>query len=167
MKELLILRHAKSSWKQPYTSDHERSLNKRGKRDAPRMGNFLRKEGMVPEMIITSSAVRARLTAEAVAENSEFEGEFVVTGQLYHGGTLEYLDVLQQLAGNHRRVMVVGHNPGMEELLTDLTGVYERMVTAAVALVILPIDSWRQLDESVQGKLEGIWRPKELDASRY
>ena len=68
MKTLLVLRHAKSSWNDPALDDHERPLNKRGRRDAPRMGALVREYGLIPDLVISSDAVRARLTAEAVAE---------------------------------------------------------------------------------------------------
>ena len=69
MKVLLLLRHGKSSWESAGLSDHDRPLNNRGKRDAPRMGNVLLEEGIVPEIIISSSAIRARSTAEKVAKS--------------------------------------------------------------------------------------------------
>ncbi|MGB7955227.1 MAG: histidine phosphatase family protein [Candidatus Nitrosopolaris sp.] len=68
MKSVLVLRHAKSSWKHPDLTDHERPLNKRGKRDAPSMGRLLKKAHLVPGIIISSTAIRARATAEAVAK---------------------------------------------------------------------------------------------------
>jgi len=74
MKSLLILRHAKSSWKHPELTDHDRPLNKRGKRDAPRMGKILRSEHLIPEAIISSTAARAHVTAEAVAKASRYKG---------------------------------------------------------------------------------------------
>ena len=74
MKLLLILRHAKSSWKDPDLDDHDRPLNKRGRRDAPRMGRLLRKEDLLPDLILSSTAVRARMTAEMVADASRYRG---------------------------------------------------------------------------------------------
>jgi phosphohistidine phosphatase len=73
MKSILILRHAKSSRKDPDLTDHDRPLNKRGKRDAPRMGRLLRKENLVPDIIISSTAMRARATAQAVAKASGYK----------------------------------------------------------------------------------------------
>jgi len=68
MKTLLVLRHAKSSWDDSALDDHERPLNQRGRRDAPRMGKLMREYGLIPDVVISSDAVRARLTAEALAE---------------------------------------------------------------------------------------------------
>jgi phosphohistidine phosphatase len=74
MKSVLILRHAKSSWKDPDLPDHDRPLNKRGKHDAPLMGRLLKREDLVPDVIISSTAMRARATAEAVAKGSGYKG---------------------------------------------------------------------------------------------
>ena len=162
MKYLLLLRHAKSSWKQPCLTDHERPLNKRGKHDAPRMGDLLSREDLIPDLIISSSAERALMTAEAAAQSSGFVGDLVVDRSLYHGGTMDFISALNEVSDQVERVMMVGHNPGMEELLVDLVGSYERMVTASLAHIALPVESWGRLDESIQGKLLNLWRPKDL-----
>ena len=162
MKTLLILRHAKSSWNNANLTDHERPLNKRGKADAPRMGKLLADEELTPDLIITSSAERALTTAEQVALASGYEAEIIVTRELYHADPEDYLEVLREKAGSNERVMVVGHNPGMEALVEELTGSYELMPTAALAQVKLPIASWGELVEGVVGELVGVWRPKEL-----
>ena len=162
MKTLLILRHAKSSWNNAQLTDYERPLNKRGKIDAPRMGKHLREQELVPDLIITSSAERAMTTAEAVAQASGYEQEIQSTRSFYHADPEAYLDVLRQLDDSLERVMVVGHNPGMEELLEELTGVWEQMPTAALAQISLPINHWRELDGETTGELVNLWRPKEL-----
>ena len=83
VKTLLILRHAKSSWKEEGIDDLERPLNKRGKRDAPRIGTLLREKDLVPDLILSSSAERARKTTELVAQESGFEGNIMVDRDLY------------------------------------------------------------------------------------
>lgn len=162
MKTLLILRHAKSSWDNANLTDHERPLNKRGKQDAPRMGKLLAELSLTPDLIITSSAERALTTAELAALHSGYEQEIMVTRQLYHADPEDYLEVLREKGEPHTCVMVVGHNPGMEALVEDLTGSYQVMPTAALAQVSLPIDSWVEFTDAVEGELIGIWRPKEL-----
>ena len=163
MKELLILRHAKSSWDNVRLADHDRPLNKRGKRDAPRMGALLQREGLTPELIITSSAERALTTAELVALSSGYEAEIEVTRQLYLADPETYLAVLRPLPDSLQRVMVVGHNPGVEELIELLTGESVRFTTANIAYIRLPIHSWSELTEETGGELVNLWRPKELD----
>jgi len=162
MKTLLILRHAKSSWKETGLVDHDRSLNKRGKRDAPRIGELLREQGLVPDMILSSSAKRAKRTAEIVAEESGFGDEIVFSRELYAAWPESYIDALSLQPDRFGCLMVVGHNPGLEELLLVLTGEAERMPTAALAQVTLPIDSWSELSYETAGELVKIWRPREL-----
>ena len=162
MKTLLILRHAKSSWKNANLSDYERPLNKRGKRDALRMGALLAEKNLTPDLIITSSAERALTTAGLVALSSGYEQEITITRQLYHADPENYLEILQEKGEPHQCVMVVGHNPGIEALVEDLTGDYQRMSTAALVQVELPLESWTDIIEEVQGKLIAVWRPKEL-----
>jgi phosphohistidine phosphatase len=163
MKTLLILRHAKSSWKDVRLGDHERPLNQRGQRDAPRMGRLLREEDLVPGLILSSSAERARQTAEAVAEESGYPGELQLSRELYAAGPEAYLEALQALAGEPESVLVVGHNPGLEELVEMLTGEAVRLPTAALAQVALPIQRWQELSEEVQGELANLWAPRELE----
>ena len=160
MKTLLILRHAKSSWKDASLADHDRPLNKRGKRDAPRMGEFVREQGLAPDRIISSTAKRARNTAKAVAKACCCEDKVELTSEFYHATPGVYLAVLQNVPDDDSRVMVVGHNPGMEALVAHLTGSRETMPTAALAHVVLPIEKWAELDYEVQGELLGLWRPK-------
>jgi phosphohistidine phosphatase len=162
MKTLLILRHAKSSWSNARLADYQRPLNERGKRDAPRMGRLLRDEELVPGLIVTSSAERALATAELVALNCDYEGEIMTTRALYHGDPEDYLGVLHDVGDPHERVMVVGHNPGIAELVAWLTDEQERMPTATLAQVALPLNRWLDLDGESEGELVNIWRPKEL-----
>ncbi|MEA3439840.1 MAG: histidine phosphatase family protein [Chloroflexota bacterium] len=162
MKTLFILRHAKSSWKHHDLADHDRPLNKRGVRDAVRMGELLRREELLPDLILSSSAVRARRTVELFIAGSGFEGELVVNRDLYAHYPEAYLDQLIMVDDRYGSVMVVGHNPGVEELLEALTGEWERMPTAALAQVSLSIRSWSELEGETQGELVNLWRPKEL-----
>jgi phosphohistidine phosphatase len=162
MKTLLILRHAKSSWAHTNLADHDRPLNKRGKQDAPRMGQLLKNEDLTPELIITSSARRALATAELAASASGYEDELQVTRRFYLAGPETYLEVLRGVGEEVGRVMVVGHNPGMAELIDWLTGAGERFTTANIAHIELPINTWSELNDEIEGKLLNLWRPKEL-----
>ncbi len=162
MKTLLILRHAKSSWKDEALSDHDRPLNKRGKRDAPRMRELVREKGLTPDLILSSTARRALATAEAAAETCGYDGDVRGLHGLYSFGPEPYLAALIGLPDHCECVMLVGHNPAMEELLEVLTGEYLRFPTAALAHVELPVDHWQDLDEEIEGKLIDLWRPKDL-----
>ena len=162
MKTLLVLRHAKSSWDDPALDDHERPLNKRGQRDAPRMGALVREYGLVPDVVISSDALRARLTAEAVAETARYTGEILLDPDLYMAGPADILSLLPRVRENADTVMIVGHNPGLEQLVEQLTGERQDLPTAALAQIGLPIDQWRDFKRWMRGTLVGLWRPKEL-----
>jgi phosphohistidine phosphatase len=161
MKTLLLLRHAKSSWKDPDLDDHDRPLNKRGKEDAPRMGQLLREEGLVPEFILSSSAKRCRKTAEHVIHASGYRGETRITGEIYEANAGQLLEVLASVADEPQRVLLIGHNPGLEELLERLTGAYTPLSTAALAQLELPVDRWR--DSAGGATLVRVWQPRELE----
>ena len=162
MKTLLILRHAKSDWGDASLPDHDRSLSKRGKVDAPRMGELIREQGLMPNLILSSTAKRARRTAELAAEGCGYEGEILLSRDMYDAGPEEYIEAINVMAENEEILMVVGHNPGMEELVDVLTDESVTMTTANLAQIELPIQSWRDLREHPGGKLLNLWRPKEL-----
>ncbi|MFZ1397611.1 MAG: histidine phosphatase family protein [Candidatus Promineifilaceae bacterium] len=162
MKTLLILRHAKSDWGNSKLSDHDRPLNDRGKYDAPRMGAWLKLKKMVPELIISSTAERALTTAELVALACDFEGELRTERHFYLAGPPTYVEILNELPDSYERVMVVGHNPGMEELVSLLTDSDRPMSTANVAVVELSIDSWAELTVFANGRLRHHWQPRDL-----
>lgn len=159
MRTLLLLRHAKSSWKQPELNDHDRPLNKRGKKEAPKVGKYLKENDLVPDLIISSTARRARDTAQVVAEESGYPGEIEHSQDLYMSDTSCYLDILRRLPDSIKRVMVVGHNPDLDDLLALLTDVNEHMATAALAHIDLPISSWQELNEATDGRLQILWTP--------
>lgn len=162
MKTLLVVRHAKSSWNDPARDDHERPLTMRGRRDAPRMGALVREYGLTPDVVISSDAVRARLTSEAIAEASHYAGDILLDRRLYLAGPDDILSLLRRVRQDAETVMIVGHNPGLEELVEQLTGARLDLSTAALAQIVLPIDRWRDLTLSTRGTLMGHWRPKEL-----
>ena len=163
MKTLLILRHAKSSWSNLGLADIDRPLNKRGKRDAPRIGALLREEDLVPDLIISSPALRARKTAKAVSDNSGYEGEIEIQGEFYPGDPDSFIEAFYSIPNQIERILIIAHNPGLEELLYVLTGESARMPTSALAQVSLPVDRWLDLDDDTEGKLVNLWRVKELD----
>lgn len=161
MKTLLLLRHAKSSWKQQGLNDHDRPLNRRGKREAPQVGRYLKENDLLPDLILCSTARRARDTAQAVVDESGYEGEMDQLHDLYLSDTGCYLDVLKRLPDDVSRVLLVGHNPELDELLTLLTDVNQHMTTASLAHIDLPITCWSELNEATDGRLQKIWSPRE------
>jgi phosphohistidine phosphatase len=163
MKTLLILRHAKSSWAAPGLSDHDRPLNDRGKRDAPCMGQLLLDENLTPGLILSSTAKRARKTASLVAKSCGYSREVNELADLYLAGPQSYFEALQFVDDGLDRVLVVGHNPGMEDLVQELVGEFHRMPTAALAHVELEIDAWVNVSRHVNCRLRNYWCPKGLE----
>ena len=163
MKTLLVLRHAKSSWKDRGLEDHGRPLNKRGKKDAPVMGKLIKKKKLTPDWILSSSALRARRTAEMAAEASKFSGEIRIEDELYLARPTTIVEVIQKSAPQSAEtILIVGHNPGLEELVGVLTGQKQLFPTAALAQIELPVERWDELTPETRGKLIHLWRPKEL-----
>jgi len=159
MKQLLILRHAKSSWNDASLDDWQRPLNDRGRRDAPRVGEWLRNHSRQPEVIITSDAVRARTTAEAVVKAAGYSIEVMIEPSLYHATTQAVLDVLNDVREGVQTVLIVGHNPGLEDLVRQLTGEYHPLTTAALLDLDVPIGRWSELDGTIAASVVSTWQP--------
>lgn len=162
MKTLLIMRHAKSSWANDRLADFNRPLNDRGRRDAPRMGKLLIQLDIVPDLIIASSAKRASETAEMAALAASYPGDIRYTEELYLADPETYVELARETDESVSTLLLVGHNPDIEELINDLGGKEERMPTAALAVFHLPIDNWAELNLGDEYELAGVWRPKEL-----
>jgi len=163
MKSLLILRHAKSSWKEPDATDHDRPLNQRGERDAPRIGALLQAQNLVPDLIVSSTAKRAVMTTQAVAEAADYGGTIQLEDNLYLGAPAAYVEQLALLPDNVQRVMMVGHNPGLEELLFLLTRQTRTFPTAALAVVQWDAEDWKAVAAHPRnGQLSDFWIPKAL-----
>ncbi len=167
-RELLILRHAKSDWDTPAASDFERPLAKRGKKDAPRVGEWLYREGLIPRLIVSSPAQRARETALKVCKCLDLPRKRIVWDQdVYDADLHTLLAVLARVPVAADLVLLVGHNPGLEELLRHLAGgdVEESpdgklLPTATVARLEMPND-WSALAPGCAA-LVSIVRPKQL-----
>jgi phosphohistidine phosphatase len=163
MKTLMLLRHAKSSWSEPDLSDHDRPLIEKGKKAAIRMGALLVEKGLVPDLILSSTARRARKTAKLAAKASGFSGEIQLLEDLYLASAGELLAEARAHAPEAAsRLLVVAHNPGLEDLVGILSGRHERFPTAALAIFEVSIDSWNELEPGVPFKLTAVFRPKNL-----
>ena len=161
-KTLLVLRHGKSSWEDASLQDIERPLNKRGKRDAPRMGKLLAELGLIPDLIISSNARRANDTAKAVSEYCGYQGIIELGSSFYSADLNAYLEALRLVPDRNTTVLIVGHNPAVEDLVLALTKKITPMQTCALARIDLEIDRWRDLDKNIEGNLMKVWRPSEL-----
>ena len=161
MKLLLLMRHAKSSWDPPYRSDFERPLAKRGLRDAPFMGEFLAGTRYQPQLIVSSPAMRARMTAERAAGTMNLDDNVRFDDRIYLAAASDLLQVAADLPDDIERAMLVGHNPGFEDAVEALCGAAARMPTAAIACIALPIEHWREIERGI-GELQWLVIPKLL-----
>lgn len=161
MKTLYLLRHAKSSWGDSTVQDFDRPLNGRGRDAAPLVGRLIRERRLRVDLLLSSPAARARQTAELVKESAGLSAELLYDERIYEADAARLLEVVTQTAEPAGALMIVGHNPGMEELLKILTGGEHRMPTAALACVALDVDVWGKA-RGRAGRLEWLVRPKEL-----
>lgn len=161
MKTLYLLRHAKSSWKDGTLADIERPLNGRGRKASETMGGFLKKEKVIPDLVLSSSAVRARQTTDLVMAAANLSSELRFDERIYEASAQRLLEVVQQIDKSKKNVLLVGHNPGLEEFLELLTGSVETMPTGTLSKVNLRAATWAAVKRKA-GTLEWIVRPKEL-----
>ena len=122
----------------------------------------MREYGLIPDLVISSDAVRARLTADAMAKAARYAGQVLLDPRLYMACPADILSLLPTVRKNPKTVMIVGHNPGLEALVEQLNGERQDLPTATLAQVDLPIDQWRDLTRSTRGTLVGLWRPEQL-----
>jgi phosphohistidine phosphatase len=161
MKKLLLLRHAKSSWEDSSLPDFERPLNERGRRAAPLVGKYMREQGLRPDVVLCSPAKRTRETIALVLKAAGIETELRYDERIYEASAMRLIEIVSQIEDEKTDAMLVGHNPGMENLLERLTGVTERMPTAALARISLNADKWREA-AMMGGRLEWFVKAKEL-----
>ncbi|WP_372525226.1 SixA phosphatase family protein [Piscinibacter sp.] len=146
MKTLFLVRHAKSSWDDATLSDRERPLNERGLREVQEMGRRLAERGVKPDLVISSPAVRARATAEAIAKMLDYKRKaIVVNDRLYAARADNVFHVIQELGDKPRRVMLVGHNPEFTDLAHHFSSQIIRMPTCAIAEFTFDAMSWSEI----------------------
>ena len=145
MLQLVLMRHAKSDWSDESLDDHDRTLNPRGRRDAPAMGNWLSGEGLVPDLVLASTAKRASETAEML--QSQWSGCVPIRyiKRLYHSTPETIMEIVTREAGEAQRVLVVAHNPGMEVLAGHFSGACGQFPTAAIMALEFSVDSWSEV----------------------
>jgi phosphohistidine phosphatase len=160
VRTLLILRHAKSGHDEP-VSDKERTLTSRGRKDAVRMGERAREEKLVPDRVLCSTATRARETLELFTEGARLEAPIDYLDELYLAEPSAIVRAICKRGGSAARVMVVGHNPGLEGLVANLTAERTDLPTTALVECNLPIDDWAALDLDTAGQLRSFFRPKD------
>jgi phosphohistidine phosphatase SixA len=163
LRRLIVMRHAKSSWKSEALDDHARPLNKRGRREAPLVGGRLQEMGWTPEVVLCSDALRARETLAAILDEFSPRPQVAYLPALYHGGIHELRKAVAGLSPEMKIVLALGHNPGWQDAVDWLCGEEVELKTASAALLESSGDTWR---DALHG--EGAWqlidilRPKAL-----
>ncbi|MBF0421425.1 MAG: histidine phosphatase family protein [Magnetococcales bacterium] len=167
-RQLLIMRHAKSSWDNPDLSDYQRPLANRGLRDAPKMGRWMRSAGHIPDHVVASPAQRAQHTASLVCQSLGLAEEAIEWNPaIYNADLKDLLEVLSKVPERFNLTLLIGHNPGLEFLLTylggrtsDVSADQELIKTASLALLKLPSD-WTKLTPGC-GTVMWVRHPKEI-----
>jgi len=157
MKTIILVRHAKSSWKNLSLHDFDRPLNKRGKRNAPFMGKKLKERQIMPDLIISSPAKRARKTAAAIAKKIGYpKKKIVFDDNMYHSSERYLLELVKNQDNKYNTLMLFGHNPDFNDfadLLLKKNPVYN-IPTAGVYCIMFNVDSWKKVRE---GKGESVF----------
>jgi phosphohistidine phosphatase len=173
MLTLSLLRHAKSSWSDPRLKDFERPLNERGETAAPRMGAFMARRGLAPDLILCSTAVRARQTLNLVLPHLKGAPELVYEDALYLASSATMLKRLHRVAARVRHTMIVGHDPGMHTMAVELAGsgsandlgrLAEKFPTTGLAVIVFEVGAWREVHWG-GGRLKLFTAPKRLQVA--
>ncbi|MEB2786441.1 SixA phosphatase family protein [Algoriphagus persicinus] len=146
MKKIILVRHGKSAWGNPNLTDHDRPLADRGLNDVPEMGFRLREKGIVPDLILSSTAARAFQTAEILAEVLGLpQSKLLYEKNLYHASSAMILKCIQRQKDTHELIFVVGHNPGMNDFIDLFGGNIDNLPTSGQYGLLLDSDHWIQL----------------------
>jgi len=162
-KTLILVRHAKSSWKDTKLNDIQRPLNKRGNKDAPKMGKFMAEHNIQPEVIFSSPGLRALTTARLISVKIGIKpSDIIVDDNIYTFNSEELLNAINALNNKYKKVMIVGHNPAITDLVNYLSGSkIDNVPTCGVAVLRFSINSWKKVSKN-KAKLDSFDYPKKL-----
>ena len=172
MKTLLLLRHAKSSWDEPFLSDHERPLAKRGRKAAPRMGMFMAETDLIPDLVLCSTARRAKETWNLASDHLGDAYQVEILDGLYHASVRSLISMLREVPDSFEKVLMVGHNPTFEDLAMTLVGsgkgeakreMERKFPTGALAVIDFPEGGWSEIEVGT-GHLRDFVKPRSLRA---
>ncbi len=161
MKLLMLLRHAKSSKEDPSLRDFDRPLNERGIGDSALIGKLIRKQKIVFDLVISSPAKRARQTSALVIKAAGLRLEPEFDERIYEASARALMQVVSEIKNSANSVILVGHNPGFEELLELLTNESRDLPTASLSSIELDLDQWRSV-RAGKGVLKSVVTPKQL-----
>ncbi len=144
-KKLFIIRHAKSSWKDSSLDDFDRPLNKRGMLNAPFMGEKLKEKNVVPDIIISSPALRAKTTAKIIAKKVKYSKKIIFKKEIYDVGESAIHKILKKLDNENAVVFLFGHNPDLNMLAEEFVGFDENIPTCGVVEIAFNCEKWRDI----------------------
>ena len=159
MKTLYIIRHAKSSWKDLSLDDFDRPLNKRGQRDAPFMGKVLKGLHVKPDIILSSPALRAKMTAEIIAKKVKYSKKILFIDDIYEASAITLHRLLTKIDDKNSIAFLFGHNPGLNDLVEEYVDVDENIPTCGVVCIEFNAKSWSEISE-LNAKLISFDYPK-------
>jgi len=163
IKKLFLIRHAKSSWKDGSLKDFERGLSKRGHKDIEMIGSYLRLKRVRPDLILSSAALRAQLTADLLGEKIGYEGSYRYLDELYLTPPEMLLNVLSLQEPEVESLFLIGHNPALSELANILQPEnFTKFPTLGVLALDLEIDSWEEIQEGCPGRIDYFIYPKQF-----
>lgn len=150
MKNLYLIRHAKSDWDNPKLSDRERPLNKRGKRDAPKMAEILHKKNIDPQLLISSPSVRTMTTAKYFCEKLKYDyNKITVDNDIYLASLETLISIIKNMDDNLNSVVMFAHNPGITELVNNLSKEKVNNVpTCGIAAISFEANHWNEINKS-------------------
>jgi phosphohistidine phosphatase len=162
MKKLFIIRHAKSSWDNPYLDDFDRPLNQRGENDAPRIGNHLKIKGIHPDLILSSTANRALTTAKIIGQWIGYPANQIISHpKLYHASASQLKKVIKSQNNGLTTIFLFGHNPGLTDLANLLSNArIDNIPTCGVLGIQFTITSWDEIDKG--GTFLDFFSPKTI-----
>ena len=159
MKTLYLLRHAKSSKDDPSLKDFDRPLNEKGKAQIQTLAKMILKEKIQAEVMISSPAKRAKDTAESIAKLTGYQKEIIYNGKFYEANTEEYAQMIKKTPDEYSSLMLIAHNPTLENFLSELISKETHLSTCSLARVQIPIVQWKNFNLSIQGELTALYTP--------
>ncbi len=159
MRTLLVLRHAKSDWDNFDLPDFDRPLNERGSQAAPLIGQIMAENQLIPDVVVSSPAKRAAQTAHLVCISAQSKARTIFDARIYEADLQSLLQVVSGQRDENKVIMIVGHNPGFEALVRNLTGKFQTMKTANLAVIDLNIEKWDEICANC-GTLRVLIKPK-------
>ena len=148
MKELILIRHAKSSWSNPLLEDFERPLNKRGAKNAPFMAKILKQKELNPDLIISSPSKRTKDTLDFFIKEFDYKREIIFEESIYEAPYINILKVIKNIDDKHKTIFLFGHNPGLNDLADFLLGRFEENIpTCGVLKIDFDTNYWKNISK--------------------